>query len=275
MPTKFISFLGFGTYSACSYFFENEQEEPYVTRFVQVSLIRHLVLSGQLSPDDEILFLVTDAAKSKNYLNNQDEIGNIIIGLEGELARLEKTVLKPGKFRLPKIKTIGIPEGKSENELWQIFNTLVDNVNDSDRVFYDITHSFRSLPTLALVVLNYLRIVKKITIEKIFYGAYEAKSKAVDIEHAPIFDLTPFVDLMEWTTAADHFIRTGNTLLLSELTKKEIQPILSLSRGKNEKANILNKLSKSLEKFGKDLFIVNGPKISKDIYQLNSASSET
>ncbi|MCK6619810.1 MAG: TIGR02221 family CRISPR-associated protein [Calditrichaceae bacterium] len=269
MPTKFISFLGFGTYSACSYFFENEQEEPYVTRFVQVSLIRHLVLSGQLSPDDEILFLVTDAAKSKNYLNNQDEIGNIIIGLEGELARLEKTVLKPGKFRLPKIKTIGIPEGKSENELWQIFNTLVDNVNDSDRVFYDITHSFRSLPTLALVVLNYLRIVKKITIEKIFYGAYEAKSKAVDIEHAPIFDLTPFVDLMEWTTAADHFIRTGNTLLLSELTKKEIQPILSLSRGKNEKANILNKLSKSLEKFGKDLFIVNGPKISKDIYQLN------
>ncbi|MHA1267848.1 MAG: CRISPR-associated protein Csx20, partial [Candidatus Helarchaeota archaeon] len=72
---------------------------------------------------------------------------------------------------------------------------------------------------LALVVLNYLRVIKGITIKRIFYGAFETIGRIKDAgklapenRHVPIFDLTPFENLLSWATAADHFIQTGNPL---------------------------------------------------------------
>lgn len=276
MPTKFIAFLGTNPYLECSYYFSDPGAEFYPTRFVQVSLIRHLLMTEKLDENSQILILVTEEAKKRNWADDRDREGNPLTGLENSLLQLKVQLEEQGRT-LPRYHLAEIPEGKSESELWAIFNTIAGKIQDGDHLFFDITHSFRSLPMLALVVLNYLRVVKSVTIEKIFYGAFETLGsirevsiKPVEERNAPIFDLTPFVDLLQWTTAADHFIRTGNTMLMTELTRRKTQPLLQLSRGQNEAAATLLTLSKSLSNFTKDLLTVVGPKLPNDVFQVKT-----
>ncbi len=277
MPAKFIAFLGTNPYLECSYYFHDAQAEFYPTRFVQASLIRQLVLSGELNGTSEILVLVTGEAKERNWKDGVDRQGNPLVGLANHLIRLKTELEELGK-QLPPYRLVDIPEGKSEVELWQIFHTFAEQIQEGDHLFFDVTHSFRSLPMLALVVLNYLRVVKNVTIEKIFYGAFETlgpiqevSKKPVEERNAPVFDLTPFVDLLQWTTAADHFIRTGNTLLMTELTRRKTQPLLTISKGKDESAATLLNLSKSLSTFTRDLLTIAGPKLSNDVFQVRES----
>jgi len=51
---------------------------------------------------------------------------------------------------------VDIPAGQSKEELWEIFNTLVDAVQEGDMVAFDITHSFRSLPLISFLSVAYL-----------------------------------------------------------------------------------------------------------------------
>ncbi|GAB4375366.1 MAG: hypothetical protein Kow0042_20780 [Calditrichia bacterium] len=276
MPTKFIAFLGTNPYLECSYYFTDPKAEFYPTRFVQVSLIRHLALSGELNEESEIFILVTGEAKERNWKDGTDREGQPLEGLETQLSRLKAELEKQSK-RLPPFRLIDIPEGKSEEELWAIFNIIAEKIQDGDHLFFDITHSFRSLPMLALVVLNYLRVVKNVTIEKIYYGAFETlgpipqvKETELEARNAFIFDLTPFVDLLQWTTAADHFLRTGNTLLMTELTHRKTQPLLQMSKGQDRAAVTLHKLGKTLSKFTKDLMTIAGPELPYDVYQVKA-----
>lgn len=274
MASKFIAFLGTNPYLECSYYFTDPAAEFYPTRFVQTSLIRHLTIAEKLGKDSEILILATNEAKQRNWQDGVDRDGKPLMGMETHLLQLRKHLEQHGKT-LPPYRLVDIPEGKSEEELWSIFNTIAAEIQDGDHLYFDITHSFRSLPMLALVVLNYLRVVKSVTIEKIYYGAFETlgpipqvKEMALEERNAPIFDLTPFVDLLQWTTAADHFIRTGNTILMTELTRRRTQPLLKFSQGKDQAALALHNLSNSLSVFTKDLLTVNGPKLSNDVYQV-------
>ena len=96
-----------------------------------------------------------------------------------------------------------------------------------------ITHSFRSIPMLAVVVLNYAKALKQIKISGIYYGAFEAlgpisKVKEMEPEEriAPILDLTPLDALMEWSFAIDRYIGTGDARPVSSLTISSANEIL-------------------------------------------------
>ena len=106
-----------------------------------------------------------------------------------------------------------IPSGKSTTELWDIFDVYANAVDDGDKIVLDITHGFRSLPMLALPAITYLRQVKNAVFEHILYGAFEARNSA----GTPIFDLTPFVSLLNWTNAVNVFQRTGDARPIADL----------------------------------------------------------
>lgn len=106
-----------------------------------------------------------------------------------------------------------IPSGKSTTELWDIFDVYANAVDDGDKIVLDITHGFRSLPVLALPAITYLRQVKNAVFEHILYGAFEAPDSA----GTPIFDLTPFVSLLNWTNAVNIFQRTGDARPIADL----------------------------------------------------------
>ena len=101
-----------------------------------------------------------------------------------------------------------IPDGNSTTDLWEIFKTCADSVKAKDEIILDITHAFRSIPLLVFIVAAYLRQVKGVTLKHIIYGAFEARD--VETNQTPIFDLTPFVELLDWMNAVNVFQCSGD-----------------------------------------------------------------
>jgi len=111
------------------------------------------------------------------------------------------------------MEAIDIPEGRSGQELWEIFERVVSTVNERETILLDITHAFRSIPMIVFAVAAYLRRTKGVTIERIVYGAFEARDEN---NRAPIFDLTPLLDLLDWLSGAEFFLRRSEATLLAE-----------------------------------------------------------
>lgn len=115
---------------------------------------------------------------------------------------------------------IKIPDGKSEDEFWIIFDKITSVINEGDEIVFDITHGFRSQPFIVIVLLLYLKSLKNIKIKNIIYGAFEAKDQN---NITPVFELKSFIDLVDWSNAVREFTENGNmkyfNTLLSEIHK--------------------------------------------------------
>ena len=113
-----------------------------------------------------------------------------------------------------------IPDGKTENEIWQMFDLITDVIPANEKVIFDITHGFRSQPFIVIVLLLYLKALKNIKINNIIYGAFEAKDEN---NITPVFELKSFIDLIDWSNAVREFTENGNMKyfnnLLSEIHK--------------------------------------------------------
>lgn len=134
-----------------------------------------------------------------------------------------------------------IPENHNENDIWVIFDKITEHIEEGDRVLFDITHGFRSLPVLALIAVSYLRVVRNVKIEGIVYGAFQPGKN-----EAPVVDLLPLVSLLEWTTATDQFIKTGNGKDLANLLK-QVVPSNEELRDQPETRPIRTHLTKAAE----------------------------
>ena len=109
-----------------------------------------------------------------------------------------------------------IPENSTPNSIWSIFNQITEYIKPKDNVIFDITYGFRYIPIVALLAVSYLRVVRQVNIKGLLYGAFDAKNQA---NETPSFDLLPVVSLLDWTTATDQFIKTGNGEALADLLK--------------------------------------------------------
>ena len=116
------------------------------------------------------------------------------------------------------VTAIPIPDGRSEAELWQIFSAMIERLPPGCRVVLDVTHGFRSLPMVTLLAALYLRQSDRVHVEQILYGAWEARDQATNT--APVFDLTPFLDMANWMSAANVFLKTGHGGLIADLLKQ-------------------------------------------------------
>ena len=88
-------------------------------------------------------------------------------------------------------------------------------LEENDEIILDITHAFRSIPLLIFIVAAYLRQVKNVKLKHIIYGAFEARDTETD--QTPIFDLTPFVELLDWMNAVNIFQNSGDARPIARL----------------------------------------------------------
>lgn len=228
--TLFLSFLGTNNYLDCIYQFPDNQS--FQTKYTQIAVIQK-----HINEIEEYIFFLTEEAKNKNWIGD----GN----LKSELNKLN--------IDESKIKAIDIPNGFNNNELLNIFTELVNNIPDESNLIIDVTHSFRSLPITLSSVLEYLKKVKNVTIQHIYYGAFEVLGNPRDAQNipinnriAPILDITYLSAIQDWTTAIDHFLKFGNISKLKQLSETTIKPILAKTKGQDQFAskirNIINTL---------------------------------
>lgn len=241
---KIITFLGKGNYQETTYSYtitETGEKVIETTKFIQE--IVHKIVGK-----DSIFYVaLTEGAKESNWLD-RSENGVNYVGLKSIFD--SKNIV---------YKELSLSDGKNEQEMWLNFEAIFDVLEENDEVYVDVTHSFRSIPIIMMSVLNYAKFIKNISIKAIYYGAFDAKVDGV----APIFDLSLFSTITDWTIAAEKFINVGDSSQLSNIISQTIEPVLKETKGKDENASISKQISKKLEAFSNTLYTVRGKNISE------------
>jgi CRISPR-associated Csx2 family protein len=236
----FISVLGTGFYGKCKYTRgEYNSEKASETRFIQQSTLEYLNVYDW-TKNDAAIFLLTGRAKTSNWNKEIKSRENPYTKEKEEYFGLEYVL---EQMNLPvEICPVGIADGKDEDEMWEIFNALFNVLKDGDELYFDLTHSFRYIPMLVLVLGNYSKFLKNVTIKSITYGNYEARKD----NNAPIVDLLPLSALQDWTYAAGQFLENGNVSRLQHLCNEELKPILREAKGSDLEATNLKKFINTL-----------------------------
>lgn len=131
------------------------------------------------------------------------------------------------------------PEAGDESALWTQFEIIKQQLRAPSgySVVLDITHGFRSFPFFGGAVAAFVRAIDAEPCPlRIVYGAFEART--ADAGVAPIWDLTPFVDLLDWTREIMLFLKTGRATGVGDLLKKVPE---------------LAELGVAVQRFGRDL----------------------
>lgn len=265
----FLSVLGVAFYETCRY--RKDDFTGSETLFVQKSLLEYLQQQENWGGDcDLVLMLLTDLARKNNWDKNLKT--RFCAKLQKEVAYqgLEKILLDMNLS----YRDIAIPDGKDSDEMWEIFEVIFDELQDGDELYLDITNSFRYLPMLLVVLVNYAKLLKNVKVKAIFYGNYEARDKESNI--APIMDLLPLSVLQDWTLAASDYLRYGQVEKLFELSESSLLPILRNTETRTKDAEKLRSFVTKLKEMVEERTTCRGYAIvgSKNVRKLKCTASE-
>lgn len=213
-----MSLLGVSFYEKCKYAKGNFTGSE--TPFIQKNLLEYLQREENWNEKDIALIFLTDQARQKNWSHDIKsrffQKGQKQVPYVG----LEKILQDMGLS----FKPISIPEGRDTQQMWEIFELIFEQLKEEDELFLDITNSFRYLPMLLLVLVNYAKMLKNVTVKAIYYGNYEARD--INSNVAPIMDLLPLSVLQDWNSATSDYLHYGQVDKLYDLSESSIIPIL-------------------------------------------------
>ncbi len=156
-------------------------------------------------------------------------------------------------------KCLLIKYGINKEDIWEnfdIFMSLTNEINDNDEIYLDITHSFRSIPLFMYVMLEFLRYFKNIKLEGIYYGMLDVYK---ELNYAPIVDLSPIFEILDWVKGMYEFTKYGNSYLISDLLEEENKLLANNLRkiSIHIDANYLRELKEDIDELNKILNNIN------------------
>jgi len=193
---KLLTFLGMGEYDKVTYVFG---EEKMKVKAAQIASALTVVYTEKWTSEDSIIVFTTPEAKALRWP-----------ALENELLALKK--IKDYKWDL---KFRMIPNVRNDEDIREVFRIIVEALDNRDEVIFDITHSFRSIPFISLVAINYAKLIKKVNILRIIYGVYVENQ-----QEANILNLSPLNELLELTFSVHSFIKHGDAGGLRDIVTK-------------------------------------------------------
>lgn len=230
----FVSFLGTNNYLLTKYQIGEYISKP--VRFIQEALVDYLC--PDWSEEDKILIFYTDTSYKANWVDNgQERISSDIekIGLH--------SILTSKDFK-PTLVGKEIKEGFSEEDVWDIFETVYEEIQENDEIYLDVTHAFRSIPLFSAVLFNFSKFMKGTNIKSVHYGAFEKMGSIKTVLNipeedrlAPVVEMSGIIRLQELTSIASDMVKYGKMGNLSTI----------VSLGKKSKLNtVLSKVKKGL-----------------------------
>lgn len=245
MAIKFLSFLGTGTYIPCHYTLNGMKSAK--TEYIQTALLDLLAQDGHKM--DEVFIFLTEGAKKKHW--------DAEINLK---AQLEDLAAAQGfKISTPTIKVADDME-----TIWETFGAINETIQEGDEIVFDITHSFRYQPMLALLSLHFLRVTKDVKVSGIYYGAYVPNSGQEDF---PVINLSAFAELQDWITNVYAFTQTGRADALTAWIAEKETSIRRTERKTTIDIKNIQNLSKSWQQLTDAMQTNRGPKIQASAAQ--------
>ncbi len=253
---RLISFLGLGeakrdsngnatgeyVYQPTTYRFNQDPQTDirdtcYVVRAITQGYVIEEKVTG-LHKVEEVVLLATEQA---------------------ETAHLHKIIVEFASHQLPQPRVVRVPFGANAEQQWEQFNTILENIpqGNDKKVIFDITHGFRSQPFFAAAVINYVRSTRKveeIPDMRILYGEYNREERISDI-----WDMSTFINLLDWSSSLQSFMKTGHGAGLAQLAKRENASIQKAGQG--ERPRKLAALAESIKAFSDNIATVRVPQI--------------
>ena len=249
----FVSFLGTTNYGPCDYHHDNRSYGK--SRFAQEVTLNYLMQSEEWSDADAAYILMTKDSEIKNwndgfYRDRQTQ--EPLTGLE--------TCLRQMALPFPVTPVKELPDGNNEEEIWQIFQRVFSEcIQEGDTLYFDITHGYRYLPMLIVVLGNYAKFLKNITVGGISYCNYEISNWGT--KPGLIVDLMPLSTLQDWTYASGQYIRSGDASTLVKLADEVVRPMMKKHKGQDNNTNNLYAFVKSLDSLTKELRTCRGSEL--------------
>ncbi len=240
----FFAVLGKSNYKPIEYYL-GEMENSYNSRFVQEAIIK--LRLGQLNEGDRITVFLTDDARVNNWEDRVGEDGELIKGLAHILYE---------EYGEDRVKAVDIPVGASQKELDEMFLVMYSQITEGEEIYFDITHGLRHIPMMAITALQYAKVTKNIDVGGIYYGAFEMRDSTTN--KTPIYDLTYYNEILDWTNAANSFVKYGNSNHMTDLITEKSKYInrninMGVKLYKDDPRKIEGKLYSDMNKYAKAL----------------------
>lgn len=230
--------------------------------YIQAALIE--LLAQDWGASDEIVIFLTEDAYKNNWLTPNP---HGYVGLKDTIQALNPA--------LP-IKEVHLNHSIQNLENWEaLFETIFEQINEGDEIYFDVTHGFRALPLFTQTIMSYTKLLKNINVGGILYGNFSALGNIKQVTQmanedriAPVIDLIGMITIEEWTVAVNSFIASGDTTLLHKIVDSDMNEILSLTRGQNTEATAIKYFVKELHNFSSNIRTVRMdvfPQTSKDL----------
>lgn len=147
-----------------------------------------------------------------------------------------------------RIKAVEIPDGRTPEERWLIFDKLRNVVQDGDTVIFDITHGYRTLFFSAFLAIAFLKSAREnVTVRRVLYGELGQEGAP-----GPVIDLTDYVSLLDWMSATDQFVDFGNSQPLVQLVADAPTSAADDAADRHK----LNQFARSLDNVSRSLQLV-------------------
>lgn len=212
-----IGAMGKTAFDGAEYVFQNRQSS--------ISSYFIHALAENRNPD-VVIILLTDEAKQTQW-EGKDKLQDWF------------------SSSLPQVKLVPvtIPKGGNIDEAWDIFNAIASAIPEDAEVTIDITNGLRSIPVLLLSATRYLQNAKRIKISEIYYCAFDTTEARSDPK--PVYPLSLFNALLDWSNAVWTFEKTGKSSLLAEVLQQNT--LANLGEDWSRISTVLVDLSQSLD----------------------------
>lgn len=116
---------------------------------------------------------------------------------ESDLIRLSSGI--DDRLKSSGSKCFIVDHSESKEELEQMLNkllTILDGVSDQDELYFDITHLFRSVSVLMVIIAEFANITRGIKIAGMFYGVLKKN------EPSSVVDLSVYLEFLAQARAS-------------------------------------------------------------------------
>lgn len=218
MSPLLISFLGTSDYTETNYELDGQSCS---TKFMVEALAKFIKPA-------QIKLIATDEAWAKHG------------------TAISQTLRQSGH---PDPMCIRVPTGGEDAQLWTLFQAIIEAIRASDHpVLFDITHGFRMQPFFAAACIQYIQaVLPEPPSIRVVYGEFRR-----DQPTSPIWELTPFLDVLSWSQHLMMFLRTGQADGVVAPTDASAKKLGRewYTGGQKGKAPQLQSFAKALKAFG-------------------------
>lgn len=258
-----FSFLGTGFYDPHIYTYGDKACKE--TNYTQVAIYEIL---KELHEDVEVFIFLTEQARKLNWQDGyrekkengvKKEVFNV--GLKNELYKRDPHIT---------LHDITIPGSGDIEKSWELFDILLEHIEENDTVYFDMTHGFRSTPFISFIVLQYARKLKNITFGGLLYGEID-QNKKNGKKFGRIVDFTEMTSLVEWAEGVNQYIQTGNARIISEQVNREKRDLFQrhkLSKDESKYVSSLSKIANQMKSVSDSFETSRGVTIFKELERL-------